>query len=169
MDDKVQSGKLVGSFIAGLIIGVGVMFLIGSSDLKPNTDVVGKELGGISNDGMTLKSENGSISVSDQLSGDRVLLDEVSFESVGWVVIHEENNGVLGNALGARRFDAGLNKKGYVKLLRNTEIDQTYHALLYNDNGDKEFNLENDMPLRDSAGGFIEAVFNVVRVDRKSE
>ncbi|MCH8049919.1 hypothetical protein IIB51_00700 [Patescibacteria group bacterium] len=167
-EDKAVNSKVIGSFIAGFIIGIGIMFLIG--DRVPSLN------GGGGDDNMTgsggnsaLVSENNNVAISDQLSGDRVLIDTVSIEKDGWVVIHEEVNGVLGNALGAHRLNAGVSEKVYVKLLRNTEINQTYHALLYNDNGDKEFNLGDDSPLQDSLGGFIEGVFMAVQIDRKTQ
>ena len=167
-EDKAGNSKIVGSFIAGFIIGIGIMFLIGDRVPSLNGNGGDDNVNG-SGVGSTLMSENNSIAVLDQLPGERVLLSGVSLENDGWVVIHEEVNGALGNALGAQRFDAGVREKGYVKLLRNTEANQTYHALLYDDNGDKEFNLEDDRPLRDSLGEFIESVFKVVHVDRKTE
>ena len=61
------------------------------------------------------------------------------------MVIHEGTASHVGNALGAARFDKGEHS-GVVGLLRPTEPGVTYRAVLYRDNGDKEFNLDTDFP-----------------------
>jgi hypothetical protein len=88
-----------------------------------------------------------NVIVSDQNAGLLVLLDKVSLEGSGWVAIHEDNNGVLGNILGAQLFDAGIATNGTVSLLRTTEPGKTYYAVVYTDDGDRMFDRTKDVRL----------------------
>lgn len=102
----------------------------------------------------TVDSTNGSsrITVSNQDAGTSVLVSAASLDADGWVVIHEERNGVIGNALGAARTDAGEHTNVIVPLLRATQAGLRYWVVLYGDNGDREFHLSDDFPFRESAG-----------------
>ncbi len=89
------------------------------------------------------------LEVNNQLSGNHVNITSVTFPSMGgWVVIHEVSEGELGNALGAQYFSEG-SWSGTVSLLRNTVVGNTYAAVLYGDNGDRQFTLTTDKPLTD--------------------
>ena len=181
-ESKKMNQKLLLSFIAGLIVGGGVTwFVIGSEVLSPTvddvedttmTDTTGNAAGGDSsrdeNGSTVMGTDNDRIIVEDQLAGDRVLLREVELTNASWVVVHEETDSFLGNALGAARLDPGVYEGGYVELLRNTETGSTYHVLMYQDNGDKEFNLDEDSIVVDAEGNSVCAIFEAIRVDRKT-
>lgn len=162
-------------FIAGLVIGVLTAPLIW--ERTSHEDVIA-DTGSVTKDGtsgviatdtaMTEDASGYSISVDDQLAGDRVLLSNATFAKTGWAVVHEDNNGALGNALGAQRLEPGTHENVHVELLRNTETGNLYHVVLYTDNGDGEFSLKTDLPLRNTDNSYVEDTFTTVQIDRKN-
>lgn len=118
---------------------------------KPTSDNVGvKE--------STVVSGNNKVSVKDQPAGSTVEVEGLELSVVAWVAIHEERNGALGNILGARRFEPGIHL-GVVELLRNTTSGGVYHAVLYKDNGDRQFDKATDQLMKNESGTVIESVF----------
>lgn len=111
-------------------------------------------------DAIPNNSSNGgcSFSVIDQSAGGVVYISQLVFVEESWIAIREDNNGDLGNILGARRYPAGTHT-GAVELLRNTESGQTYYAVVYIDDGDKIFNHKKDVLLTDEAGSATAAIF----------
>lgn len=87
----------------------------------------------------------------DQPAGSSVRVTDVSLPPEGaWVVVHEIGpNAVFLNALGAHRYDTHV-REGVVQLLRPTEPGRQYAVVLYRDNGDRQFSLEEDFPLLDA-------------------
>lgn len=101
-----------------------------------------------------LAGEN-AIAVNDQPPGMAVAISFVTFAHDGWVVIHEDRDNKPGNILGARRFNAGERQSGSVELLRATESEKVYYAMLHSDDGDRQFALEKDLPITDPHGNII--------------
>lgn len=179
-DMKTNKNKtqLVVVFIIGLLIGTFASPLIfsdsyESDEITSDNNTLEKidiPSGTEERDVSTLDttSSDNVITVLDQLAGDRVLIDTVELSVSGWVVVHEDLEGSFGNALGAARFDTGQHKRGYVKLLRNTVPDTLYYVILYQDNGDKQFSLSDDIPLTDLANNPIGATFRTIMIDRKT-
>lgn len=157
--------KVLLAFVLGVIVGsVAVWFIIGSTALSPvipfdPSDLVGGDRGAD-------KISKEYITVEDQLAGDRVLIKDILLSDSSWAVVHEDVDGVPGNALGAQRFDEGLHS-GTIDLLRSTQVGQNYYILLYKDDGDREFNLETDVLITDSKGDSIKGTFQIIRIDRK--
>ncbi len=104
---------------------------------------------------------NFSFSVADQRAGSTVALsDTTSYPTEqGWIVVHEDANGSLGNALGAARYNttAGLTPDQVV-LLRGTTSGNRYHVVYYSEDGDRIFDLNRDVPLQNE-DGMIRASF----------
>jgi hypothetical protein len=93
----------------------------------------------------TTAGNGDSITVERQVPGDTVTVEQVTFSEAGWIAIHERtDDGELGNVLGAKWEPAGEQQAVSVPLLRGTEGAQEYSAVLYQDNGNKEFDLEGD-------------------------
>lgn len=171
--------KAPGAFLVGFVLGILVMWLITiTGTISPEERAVdetdSESIASLStddslseNNGTTVSAVDNKITVREQLAGNGVALEFVSVTQSGWVVVHESKNGELGNALGARRFDAGSYTDTTVVLLRDTEVGNPYIVVLYNDNGDKEFTLGEDKPLLDSSGNRIDAIFEAIRIDRK--
>lgn len=156
LTDRVNQ-KIIISFILGIVVGLGGFWMFNATKainkvaedtqqefteivVPKQESVINKEF---SSSGLV---KNDSIVVLDQPAGNTVVFEKVIFEDSGWVVIHEGTISRVGNALGAARFDAG-EYSGTVSLLRPTKKGEVYRAVLYHDNGDKEFNLDSDFPI----------------------
>jgi len=172
-----QNLKLIGVFLIGVVVG-GFSFWMWSATEKAllvregvkealEEEVVTEEVTSekqepaIQNiDTRETQIFNDSIVVRNQAPGLRVNIDKAVLEENGWVVIHEGTASHIGNALGAARFDAGEHS-GVVELLRATETQKTYWAVLYRDNGDKEFNLDSDFPFLQNGNSPVLTTFIV--------
>ncbi len=98
-----------------------------------------------------------SVSVGDQKAGTMVLAS-ATLTKTGWVVVHEDRDGMPGNVLGARRMEMGTGSIE-IMLLRATSPENKYYVMLHDDDGDRQFDLHKDMPLKNSAGNAIMASF----------
>ena len=159
MDTSVFSQKVIISFVLGICIGAGSMWVWVSNNeamLENITDV-----DAVTKMTITNTNKNSTV-VKEQTSGLSVSIDSVSFEEDGWVAIHEDNNGVPGNILGAQLFVAGDHTNVVVDLLRGTMSDATYYAMLHSENGDRAFNVRNDTPLLGLDGQPIMTAFQTL-------
>ena len=93
------------------------------------------------------------IIVNDQPAGNQVSVALVTLEEGGWVAVHEDRNGKLGNILGAQFFPAGT-QSGAVDLLRAMEEGKMYYAILRGDDGDRQFDFTKDVPFDDTFVSF---------------
>ena len=160
--------KIVFSFLLGVLVGVSGFWMISATKEIGQRDILivekntTKDTGLQQNIGQQITQEglikNEAITVRNQPAGDRVILDKVTLEDSGWIVIHEGTMSQIGNALGATRFDAGEHS-GVVELLRSTRKGEVYRAVLYHDNGDKEFSLDSDFPILGNANEPILTMF----------
>lgn len=188
MSGLTENRKIALAFIVGLVVGVGVTWLwYATEPQQPTND----EMATTTEDGTAI-DENGttseadtsddsadsttddsapatevgngdSISVTRQVPGDSVSVQSVSFARPGWVVVHEVGtDGELGNALGAKWFPAGEDQQGNVSLLRGTEGEATYTAVLYRDDGDRTFELDADNMITDESGDPVQAQFDTM-------
>lgn len=100
----------------------------------------------------TTISGSGALTVVDQSAGGEVVVASVVYpQNDGWIVVHEQIAGTRANVLGAARFDvAGGLTPTSVELLRNTEVGGAYEVLFYTENGDKAFDMTNDIALEGS-------------------
>ncbi|MEK7567754.1 MAG: hypothetical protein AAB513_02435 [Patescibacteria group bacterium] len=103
-------------------------------------------------------SGTNAIATLDQGAGNTAEVTMITLSVPGWVAIHEDRVGTLGNILGARRFEPGIHL-GEVELLRPMVSGGTYRAVLYQDLGEREFNSSEDAPIKDAEGKIIEAIF----------
>lgn len=164
--------KTILSFIGGFVIGFLIVWAWNTYMGRSNLDVpatttapdgiVAQESGAsgaVTNESVEEAVESTNIDVRDQLAGERTNVAAVTLSVDGWIVVHEENNSLVGNALGAVRRDAGAHQSVEIPLLRATEAGSRYWIVLYSDNGDRLFGLEEDFPLRDEAGNPITKSF----------
>jgi hypothetical protein len=163
-----QNVRLLIALVLGILIGLGSFWLWGNrsnsmNQLAPeglldtttaaSSTAVEEGDGGLTGSGPAVKIE-------DQNPGRLVVVYQVSLTKPGWVVIRDNNNGQVGNILGARLFDSGKNS-GLIPLLRATVVDKKYFAVLHNDNGDNIFDPKKDLPIKDSKGIEIMSPFSV--------
>lgn len=151
--------KVIAAFVLGLFVGVAasaLWVLVQGDRSNPNDEneakteeVTAQEKEEITSE--TAPISGNTLSVADQLAGNTVIVDRVSISSAGWVAVHEDVDGALGNILGAARFPEGEHD-GIVPLLRETVAGEKYHAVLYFDNGDREFNFNEDTLLEAQPG-----------------
>ncbi|MAZ67701.1 hypothetical protein CL652_02955 [bacterium] len=156
--------KTIFSFIGGFAVGFLIVWSWNAYTDRPALDVPAeatapanlivqesKAPDAIVSGNIESTAESTNIEVRDQIAGERVAVASATLSSDGWIVIHEENNGLIGNALGAVRRNAGTYQNIEVPLLRSTIANLRYWVVLYSDNGDKQFSLRDDFPLRDNA------------------
>ena len=176
MGTMSSNQKMLVSFVLGLVIGGGGAWLWLERDLdgaltadpeQSTTTASGTEIA-LSNTGVGMVIDSmpasgpANITADDQPAGILVTVKSFTLPEVGWVVIHEERNGVLSNFIpGARRFDAGAGS-GVVELVRGTVAGESYYAVLHGDDGDRQFDYQKDLPLVDQDGNMLAAKFKAL-------
>ena len=166
-------GKQTIVFLFGLLIGFGSFWLWDKNN-NSTTSIpsIYQNSGEIKKSALSTKenktiapseneAEKNSITVVSQVAGNLVVVTEVRVAQPTWVAIHEDVNGVPSNILGAQLFDAGV-YSGTVSLLRNTESERKYYAILYKDNGDRLFDYVTDLPLERASQDLVSASFMTV-------
>ncbi len=168
---KEESQKTVVSFVVGLLIGgLLVWAFSGKSGDTPKpadkTDETKTETSSTAKGdtkttstsaatdttkapaAATLPVGNAKVSIgSDVAAGKTVPLDSATFPTKeGWVGVRDYSDGKLGGLLGVARFSAeqGLVPKE-ISLLRATVAGKQYAIVFYSENGDRKFDLANDV------------------------
>lgn len=106
-----------------------------------------------------------SLLVKDQSSGGVVFVSSVSLKEPSWIVIREDLNGKMGNILGALWLQKGEHQDESVELLRDTSPLKKYYALIFSDDGDKAFDQNLDLPLKDDNGKMIVSEFKTLSAE----
>jgi len=104
----------------------------------------------------------GTITIEDQEFGDSVSISSVTLGAAGWIAIHEDRDGGLGNILGAGWFPAGTSEGAEIELLRATVPGAAYYAVLRSDDGDREFDRVKDAQFEDEDGKVLQATFRTL-------
>jgi zinc transporter ZupT len=164
-------------FIIGIIIGFGGYYLW---DNRSTNDDGGKHLGG--NTEEQLGGEEGaddtatstkpsindilavSATVGEQPEGLHVFLNSVSTDRTVWIAVQEDNDGELGNILGAALVSEGSHDGLWVELLRNTEAGHIYYITAYAENGDGVFDHETDALLPGPNSDNVIGSFAAIRI-----
>ncbi len=173
--NKVGVGKILVAFLLGAIVGAFGFWVSSDKEVnevkEENKNVVVSEENKEKNEDTETApnktsdrkepvsvSGSNAISANNQSAGDRAEIDMVTLSVAGWVAIHEDRNGGLGNILGAQRYESGIHL-GEVRLLRPMISGAKYHAVLYQDFGDRGFNSSEDAPIKNAEGKIIESIF----------
>lgn len=130
-----------------------------SSTVETSTETTGSTKGSNQNTSVStdkVASASGeTVTVLDQPAGDRVIVADVTLSKPSWVVIRDTNKW----ALGAAWFPASA-KSVDVPLLRKTVPGHTYEAVIYVDDGDKQFAVHGgDMMVTGSEGAPVSSTF----------
>ena len=178
----------ISMFLIGAVVGFGVneVFFNDSNDnlavndgdnveVVDSTDILDEILGDTSDQTATIdntlddleKVTTGVIAtgdnvliVSNQPSGNEVIVSMISLEMNGWITIRDDSgDGESGNILGARRFDVGKYFGEKIELLRNTEVGKKYFVVLHSDDGIEGFDFKTEIPVKDTSGKMIMAEF----------
>jgi len=164
--------KIALTFIGGFLIGFVLLWGWNSYSNKTNLNVEPQTTAPtemeaqettlaetVTNENIEGAVESTSIDVRDQLAGNFATVAATTLSVDGWIVVHEESEGHITNALGAIRRDAGTYQDVEVPLLRATTAGTRYWVVLYSDDGDRQFSLATDFPLRTSEGSPITSSF----------
>jgi hypothetical protein len=142
-------------FIAGGVVGwiiaphhdpssdIGVIITNDEGEMNTATTTT---QGSIDRSISVYESNDDSLRVAEQTAGNEVYVAAVALSHPGWVAVREEHNGEGGAILGAQWFPEGEHE-GTVELLRGTTVGQRYHAYLFLDDGDKQFDAKKDTPV----------------------
>ncbi|MFT5849590.1 MAG: hypothetical protein ACI9H6_000399 [Patiriisocius sp.] len=173
--EKQEGQKTVVSFIAGLLIGGLLVWVFAgtpteeahSDDMneQESSEVAEMEEG----EEITEEAEeeavaeiavlevgDGAVSVADQAAGSSVALESATFPTEeGWVAVRSYPNGQLGSILGAVRYskEQGL-VPSEVALVAPTTAGRDYAVVFFTEDGDRSFNLANDVQIGDVFGTF---------------
>ncbi len=134
---KSKVGSTIASTTAGSVV-----------DTSTSTAASASGAASLANTGAELNVSGGLITVNDQGAGSIVTVASVTLPKLGWVAIRDNT----GRTLGAALFPAGTHANVQVPLLRATEPGQRYQALIYTDDGDKQFDLHKDTLLTNADG-----------------
>lgn len=107
-------------------------------------------------------TEQASLTVDDQFPGPLVFISHVQLPQGGWVVIHRDESGAPGAIAGVGYFDKDLTT-GEVNLSRVSADGETYHAVLYRDDGNVIFDQKLDSVYRDDKGLPIVTTFRITK------
>ena len=171
-EEKQEGQKTVVSFVVGLLIGgLLVWAFSGPAADAPKKETTNKateekvegdtkdtdgEKADVTDESTTepvsevkatLPVGEGKIGVADQGAGTSVKLDGATYPvSEGWVGVRDYQDGQLGALLGVVRFseEQGLVPDAIV-LQRSTKAGNDYAIVVYKENGDRQFNLAEDV------------------------
>src|SRR3989338_1130672 len=113
-------------------------------------------LGPLSDEVPTIAGSKESIDVVDQGAGMSVKVKAATFVQMGWIAVRD----VDGRTLGAGRFEPGVHVDVEVPLLRATVPGERYQVLIYVDDGDKQFDLHQDILVMRGDGSVAGDVFS---------
>jgi len=167
--EKQDNQKTIVAFAAGLLIGGLLVWVFGgatdqNSNVDDNNATTTEEVTeNADDDASTSTSENdaedeadaapvmqtgtGAVELGEVAAGTTVALESATFPTdEGWIGVRDYNNGQLGGILGVARFSKaqGLVPQEIV-LQRSTRADSTYAIVFFSENGDRIFNLANDV------------------------
>ncbi len=100
-------------------------------------------------------SEGNALTGDNQVAGMSVDLNSVPLTRAGWVAIRDES----GRTLGAALFAPGTHSDVSVPLLRSTQADGSYQAIIYFDDGTKTFSLKTETIVLNADGSVAGATF----------
>ena len=181
---EIFSSKPKTMFVIGLIVGcliTWIWFDMRTSRPAQTTGNASSTAGGTSASTGTSSSKSGNASAegsslvasnasstaasddtitvpSTQNAGLSVEVSSLSASDAVWVVVYEDNNGKVGNALGAARFTPARTS-GTVELIRSTLPNLTYFVGLTADTPDHTFSIKANTPILDTNGNQIMTQF----------
>jgi len=165
-DEKQEGQKTIVSFVVGLLIGGLLVWAFSGpsasapeiekeADQTAEVDVMtdkeadAEEVNETSTPVATLPVGDGNVTIADQSAGNQIKLTSVTYPiSEGWIGVRDYQSERLGSVLGVARFSESQGLvPNEINLQRNTTAGREYAVVLYTDNGDREFNLANDVQI----------------------
>ena len=170
--NREQKGGLVSGIIVLIVVLVGGWFLTAReregtmaadhsaraasttpiSMVKGTSTMSASSMGGMN---PTVLSNTDAVVIANQPAGMAVTVESVTLSKSGWVAIRDNT----GRTLGAALFPAGVQSNVSVPLLRATSAGSRYQALLYYDDGNKNFNLHTETLVENADGSVAGVMF----------
>lgn len=134
MASKDYTNHIVGSAIVIIVILIGVFLIV---QKRVPSVVVG---------GNDTKSEETTqaalaLDVANQPAGESVMVTGITVDKVSWIAVREPDGS---RVLGAARIDPGT-RSVTVSLLRATTAGNRYEVVIYEDDGDRAFDMKKDI------------------------
>lgn len=104
----------------------------------------------------TIPVNGEAVTVDDQPASTSVRVASVTLDERGWVAVRDAKGWILGAGL----FPAGTEKDVEVPLMRATTAGERYQVLLYIDNGNKQFDLHDDILVTNADGSVAGTMFS---------
>ena len=156
--------KIVVFIIIAVIVGFGIGYYVGY-DIgfeRAASRRFYSEDNGMMMDSMRVGSN--AIYVPDQMPGNMIIVEFVSFQEDGFVVVHESKDGKPGAILGnSALVTVGGDQKIAIQLSRESRDGEELVAMLHRDDGDGTFAAANDTPVKDEQGNTIMMPFLISR------
>lgn len=108
----------------------------------------------VSSSGASAVASGETVTTQDQPAGISVSIAQATLKNPSWIAIKDTN----GRILGAGWFSTSGEHLS-VPLLRATEAGQVYQAVIYVDDGDKQFDFHKDTLLTSSEGAPVSSTF----------
>lgn len=133
-------------------------------------------LGGIKGEALVRSFSSGSeasvlydaIFVGDQVEGSSVVVSLLTNKKPGFVVIQEEEGGKPGRPVGVSDFlNAGERSRIVLDLVRPLREGERLYAIIYEDNGDKAFDIRTDKRVESEEGR--EVMMSFIVTDGESQ
>lgn len=109
------------------------------------------------------------LEVEGQIPGSVIVVKKVVMDQPGWLAVADDNDGQMGRILGANYLPAGTYQNILISLLRSVSDGQTYFAVICQDDGDKEFNYQTDLPITASDGEPLNVLFQVTAASSRGD
>ena len=163
-ETKQDEQKTIVAFVVGLLIGGLLVWAFSGPDKHDHLDVhhdddteeveeMDDEMSESEDDmeaeAPALQVGSGNVEVPDQAASRSITMDRAEYPvSEGWIGVRTYQNETLGNILGVVRFSEsqGLIPEN-IELLAPTVSGQEYAVVIFEEDGDFDFNLRYDMQL----------------------
>jgi len=149
------------AIVAIIVLGGLYYFVMGDKNVEPidtsTSDAIGENADMPIDTISGMRAEENAVVVTEQRPSNTVKVAQVYLAASGYVVIHEDNNGVAGAIIGSSALlKAGENNSITVSLTRATEDGETLWSMLHTEtNGNTSFEATADIPVESRLGGPI--------------
>jgi hypothetical protein len=161
MDNNNSGKKLIAIVVVVILVAVflAIWFSVRETGSTGNNAVIPVTLS--FNDAQQA-NKTASIDVPDQFPGTVVYVARVDFPAGGFIVVRKNNNGQVGEAIGATFFDKDT-RIGNVDLTESTVDGQTYFAQAWTDDGDARFSTSTDIIITKADGSVLQVQFKATK------
>lgn len=161
-DQKDNKGIwLAGAIVVILVVIAAVVFL--NQNRQQTTETTSPSPAEIEST-TEATGQDSSITVSNQSAGNTVIIPTATLIAPGYIVIHEQEAGELGPAIGASElYEAGTYQDIEVTLDRASVSTETLYGMLHDDDGNAQYEFPGpDAPTVNSLGEIVVSPFKIL-------